>query len=85
MLENQQIKHVATMTEHISVSNPHWAQYKAKMAAVLANIDGLKELTLEQIDIYRQALFMACEDIFRWQGICAVVILIILLVQKRLR
>ena len=85
MLENPQIKHVSTMTEHISLSNPHWAQYKAKMAAVLANIDGLKELTLEQIDIYRQALFMACEDIFRWQGICAVVILVILLVQKRLR
>ena len=85
MLENQQIKHAATMTEHISSSNPNWVNYQAKMAAVLGNMDALKNLTIEQMEIYRQALFMACEDIFRWQGICAVVILVILLVQKRLR
>ena len=47
--------------------------------------DASNQLTAVSAEIHHYALALACADFFRWQGICATVILIILLLQKRLR
>ncbi len=75
MVENQQLQH------SVAAKPGFWSSLQLQIGNITGHVDSVWVIS----DPYRHALYLACGDVFRWQGMAALAILLILLKQKRLR